>query len=97
MTQTWTPLCGGYLAYGSTGYEIILCTEQDKPPYFLQDPEGRVLASAHRLSGLKDFGAQEASARMEFSVDPGVQILSDSVRPPPHEDVIFPKDPGCQI
>lgn len=86
MTPTWTPLCGGHLAYGATGYEIILCTEQDKPPYVLQDPEGRVLATSHRLCGLKAFCVQEAGARMEFSAGAEVQILRGIVTPSHKDD-----------
>jgi hypothetical protein len=80
MNLTWTTLCGGHLAYGSTGYEITLCTEQDKPPYVLQDPDGRILASSYRLPHLKEFCQQEASSRMEFS-EPSIHLPSFTINP----------------
>lgn len=68
----WYPLCGNRLSYGSTGYEIELCTDPKGDPYLLHDPDGRTIGCSHNLQLLKDFTEEQSRLRDEFQVMPNI-------------------------
>lgn len=64
--SAWSPLVGGRLELGNTGFVIKLRTDPKEPPYLLTDPDGRDLALGFLLQPLKEYGEQHARDRREF-------------------------------
>lgn len=62
----WSPLVGGKLELAASGYVITLRTDATVPPYALQDPDGRLLATSYLLQPLKEYAETNARDRAEF-------------------------------
>ena len=65
-TSAWSPLVGGRLELGTSGFVIQLRTDPKHPPYLLTDPDGRDLALGFLLQPLKQYAEQNAADREEF-------------------------------
>lgn len=64
--RAWHALPGNRLELGASGYAIELRTKFGELPYWLTDPDGRLIARSVELQPLKDYGERLAKEREEF-------------------------------